>query len=186
MLSSTLLELLSANEKVDRIVLPTLRTMNLLLRNDYLKCLFEAQTDGTFPSFGTSLFTCLQEQLRSSDVKELCVCVDLLVLLCASGGPLGGSRSSHSWAYWDTGRFPRVRKCAAEQLYVLLVSDPAAVGERVGSAHVTTTTSPPTSTTSSVSVCGLVGSRESLEGAQELILGTVWDAAISHVRYVKT
>ena len=169
--------------------------MNLLLRNDYLKSLFEAQTDGTFPSFGTSLLTCLQEQLRSSDVKELCVCVDLLVLLCASGGPLGGSRSSHSWAYWDTGRFPRVRKCAAEQLYVLLVSDPAAVGERVGSAHVnTTTTSSSTSatsttatpTTSSVSVCGLVGSRESLEGAQELILGTVWDAAISHVRYVKT
>ena len=40
MLSSTLLELLPANEKVDCIVLPTLRTTNLLLRNDYLECLF--------------------------------------------------------------------------------------------------------------------------------------------------
>lgn len=167
-LASALLDLLSANEKLDRVVVPTLRTVDLLLRNDYFKFLFEVGPDGMFPNFGTGLSDCILRQLRGSEISKLYVCVDMLALISASGGP---SRKPSFYALVGLlgHKFPKMRKYAAEQLYVHLVSDPCAFCDQASSEV-------------SSNVFYLAHSRESFEKAQEIILGTVWDAAPTIVR----
>lgn len=151
-LAQTLVDMLCDNPP-DRVIVPLLKTIELLLRNGCFDVLMRQSSKqqqhqhskekentkndkeiandsislSTFPSL---LLSSLQPILQeSTDVHKLKISIDILVLLLAGPDPVR-HRALKSLCVLLGHRFPRIRTHAAEALYLQCLSDPHAVGPR--------------------------------------------------------
>lgn len=115
--SKCLLEILTAHMQQDRVVVPLLKTLDLLMSNGCLEpVLDEAHT------FGVELFEqCQTEIMKCSDVNKISTAIDVFCGLLAAEGP-AQKRSLSKLLIFLCHKYPRVRKLTAEKIYTGLLS----------------------------------------------------------------
>eukprot|EP01041_Mallomonas_annulata_P002638 gene2638-5176_t len=200
-LAKALLKLLNTHSGDDRIIFPTFRLIAVLLRNDSLNALFLVESDGikeqqeatstttaaVVMPFCIDLLVCIQKETSCcNDVTKLYTCVDLLVLTIGGGG-LARYPAFRALIALIGHKYPKVRRYAAEQLYLQLLSDPMVLITDNTSVAQSTSTSTASCLPGSPSpfphvLCGLVPGKAALEEATDLLISTVWDAAMANVR----
>lgn len=172
-LSQSILKLFRDNERNDRVIVPLLKTLQLLFQN----AIFD-DLSGDAPFF-EKLYLCLKtESSRCSDTRKLRGCVDVYMFLINSAEPL--RRNSLRALIMMLGhQYPQVRKYVAEQLYLLFIGDPFVVGPRL----LDDVSQNETSTRGIKS--GLVLSQELAEKVIALLTETVWDRQLVSAREVR-
>lgn len=104
----SLVRIISENTKVDRVVIPTIKTIEILIREGA----FAGCSADVVNSFSQSLLTLLISECRcSSSIAKLCSTLDVFVhLISICHSPLRLSLMEATVAM-VTHKFPRVRKC---------------------------------------------------------------------------
>lgn len=164
----------------DRIILPLLKTWDALLRNGILDA-YRSATRSSLPAaalkelpFVSRLLAAVKEESKvSTNVVKIKACIDILIHLLQFEDPVRADALKALIIFLGH-RYPRVRKQAAELLYIQLLSDRYAVGpsmEEVAAAS-----------SSEVRHCGFARGAAELEKAQDLLASTSWDGAMTEAR----
>eukprot|EP00953_Heterococcus_sp_UTEX-ZZ885_P004455 2914-Heterococcus_DN1.PRE.3 len=176
-LGASLTALLSAHSGDDRVALPLLRTLDLLLANDAFAPLPPAHP------FGQHLLAAVRSELRSCrSVPKICAGGGVLLgLISFSGGT--GTGALRSAVGLLAHKFPRVCKHMAELMYVRLLA--------AGDEH----DQPVAATAPTVSAGGVEDEQteplleappsftpEAIDDALDLLTGAVWDGTQEEAR----
>ena len=187
-LAESLISLMKEHSGDDRVVVPLLKTLLLLLRNGaFENSVFEhpgpegiSSSESVAQQFLTLSHS---EYVSSTNIIKIRLCLDMFLQLLLYCEPVRGK--SYKYLVICLGhKYPRVRKYAAEQLYLQLLSDRAGVGI-VTSAELDKAASVESSRSASDRkriVSGLAPSPAALEAAQELLVTTAWDGLTSEAR----
>lgn len=171
-------------ERNDRVILPLLKSLQLLLQN--------AIFDNVFPdsAFKDKLFAYLKNELnKCSDTRKIRSCIDIYMHLVNSPDPLR-QNCIKTMLIMLGHQFPQVRKYVAEQLYLLFIGDPFVVGPRI----LPTLTDFPTADDNENSAVldktiprrsGLVTSAELATKVMMYLADTVWDRQILVARDIR-
>ena len=186
-LAMALLRVLEKYSRVDRVIIPTFKTIELLLRNSVFDIFMNVTderklsdsdsndsqrndtTNGTSKyeeMFPNQILKYIKiETYHCSEMTKLRGSIDLLILLVGSSDVV--RKNALSVLVKLVGhKYPRIRRYAAEQLYLFLLADPMAVqGEEEKSYDAT----------GSNSLCGLLPSVAALNQCLELLVETSWD-----------
>jgi len=113
----TLMEIMVSHLQQDRVVVPLLKTVDLLLSNGCLEPVLDEAH-----SFGVELFEQCQEELKKcSDVNKISTAIDVICGLLAAEGPVQ-KRALSKLLILLCHRYPRVRKLTAEKIYTGLLA----------------------------------------------------------------
>lgn len=176
-LASTLLALFEAHRFDDRVIVPLMKTMDMLLKND----IFYFLSTGKH-SFSARLLQLVKAEVnKSSDVGKLKLGIELLILLLGFDDPVR-PLALRSIVMLLGHKYPKVRKHASELLYLQLLSDSVAVGPSPADIALLAQSGDETVHLR----CGLSTSNELLDSANELLVTTAWDCAdLTSVRAVR-
>ena len=166
----------------DRIILPLLKTWDALLRNGVLDGYRSSKCSCSPPAglvqleeltFVPRLLAAVKEESKvSTNVVKIKACIDILIHLLQFEDPVRADALKALIIFLGH-KYPRVRKQAAELLYIQLLSDRHAIGpsmeEVAGRA-------------SDVRHCGFARAAAQLEKAQDLLSSTSWDGAMVEAR----
>ena len=181
LLASTLVDIFRKHSRDSRVTLPLLKCLSALLRNgifDFLHPL--ASQPG---SLAKDLHKLVATELnKCSDVAKIRAGIDLYLLLLMCDDPVRPS-ALKSLVTLCGHKYPKVRKYAAEQLYVALISDPLAVGssrEEVAAAIIAALSESEGRLASERSETvrrrsGLSTSAEECQEAMEILTATLWE-----------
>jgi Tubulin folding cofactor D C terminal len=177
-LASCLVSLFEQHNHDDRVVVPLLKTMDMLLKNDILYFL----AAGKHP-FSSRLLSCVKREVsKSSDVGKLKLCVELLILLLGFDDPVRPT-ALRSLVMLLGHQYPKVRKHASELLYLQLLADSLPVGPTADEVAITTSSGDENEV---ITRSGLASTVEGLDRANELLVTTVWDGGdIASTRAVR-
>ena len=188
-LADSLLALLGEYAGDDRMAVPLLKTLLLLLRNG----VFEGDSFERPGTEGISQEDSVAQQLlelsysefkSSTNVVKIRLCVDMFLQLLLYCEPVRGK--AYKYMVICLGhKYPRVRKYAADQLYVQLLSDRVGVGKVTSDsldAAAVEVLAQGKSDNSVRVVSGLAPSQAVLEAAQELLVTTAWDGPVTEAR----
>uniref|UniRef100_M4BSB0 Uncharacterized protein n=1 Tax=Hyaloperonospora arabidopsidis (strain Emoy2) TaxID=559515 RepID=M4BSB0_HYAAE len=162
-----LVTLLTRHYQDDRVTIPLMKTIALLLESSLLRFLFEgrqAEDDGATGTadFGEYLYDALRHEIqRCAVVPKLSAAINVLVGLLPSNPDIE-SKALRALVMYLGHKFPKVRKLTAEMLYTRLLLYEIVSEEKVGRAFVAT-----------------AGPYDSVV---ELLSDTAWDASITQVR----
>ena len=112
-MSSALIKLLNENRKKDRVIIPTFKTIEILIRNGVF-----SYSSETISAFILSMHDILILESKSTNVVKLCAILDLYIHILAL------SRDSFRYKLMDniltmtTHSYPRVRKCKFFRLLI--------------------------------------------------------------------
>ena len=172
----------------DRVVVPLLKTLLLLLRNGaFENSVFEhpgPEGISSSESVAQQFLTLSHQSTSPPPISKIRLCLDMFLQLLLYCEPVRGKSYKYLVICLGHNNTPRVRKYAAEQLYLQLLSDRAGVGI-VTSAELDKAASVESSRSASDRkriVSGLAPSPAALEAAQELLVTTAWDGLTSEAR----
>ncbi|KAG2760722.1 Tubulin-specific chaperone D [Phytophthora cactorum] len=152
-----LVTLLTRHHQDDRVTIPLMKTMALLLESNLLHFLFEKRLaedgiDTTTTDFGERLYSALRDEIQKcTAVPKLSAAISVLIGLLPSD-PETESRTLRALVLFLGHQFPKVRKLTAEKLYTRLLLHDEIVDE------------------------------EKYDTVVEILSDTAWDASISQVR----
>lgn len=113
-----LLAILEAHPKDDRVVVPLMKTLDLLMSNG---CLEPLLVDEECAVAATLLDLCKKECVKCTDVNKISAAIDVYCGVLAAEGP-PKKRALSLLLLTLTHRYPRVRKLAAEKIFTGLMA----------------------------------------------------------------
>ncbi len=180
LLISSMSSLFSIHKGDDRVIVPLLKTLNLLLKHGILEAL-QPHNSPFFPE----MITIIASEMESSNLVKIKLCIDTLVYLLQISDPIRGSAYKKLVVLLGH-KYPRVRKYASEQLYIQFLSDRNTVGISIEEAATRAVAIDITTSSAVENVyCGLAPSVEASEKAQDLLVTTAWDGPVKEVRAVR-
>lgn len=131
-----LVTLLTRHHQDDRVTIPLMKTIAVLLENNLLEFLFETNDDAASdkPSrksseFGSRLYDALRDEIQKcTAVPKLSAAISVLVGLLPSDNETE-NRVLKALLLFLAHRFPKVRKLTAERLYTRLLLDEEIIDE---------------------------------------------------------
>ncbi|XP_058084985.1 tubulin-folding cofactor D [Magnolia sinica] len=124
MLSADLLWVLDNYEKCDRVVIPTLKTIDILF-NKKIFLNMEAHTQ----DFAAGILDSLAVELKGSkDFSKLYTGISILGYLASVPEPIN-SQAFSRLLFFLGHRYPKIRKAAADQVYLVLLQNGSLVAE---------------------------------------------------------
>lgn len=118
LLSIDLLEILHCYPKIDRITIPTLKTIEILFSNGIFLYLEECEQ-----SFGVGILESLTIELKGSkDVTKLLIGINVLSHVSAMQEPTCNQALSQFFSFLGH-PYPKVRKACADQVYLFLIQN---------------------------------------------------------------
>jgi hypothetical protein len=153
-----ILEIYRENPKNERIIVPLLKTIELLLRSGCLALFLKTNT-----SIVEEFISVIRSEiLESGDVTKIRVCIDVLGLLFEAAVSVDSQSLIVKQLVVLTGhKYPRIRKYAAEQLYLLGIS--SKIDFLLPSSDVSL-------------------DKNRKDRILEILVSTVWDSSISEAR----
>lgn len=171
---NSLLQLFSNNMNQDRVILPLLKTVELLLRHDILQRIRPHQS--LFPN--SLLESVNKESNATNNVIKIKLCIDILLHMLRWEEPVRG-RALKLLVVLLGHKYPRIRKHAADALYVQFLSDRWAVGASIedinSQLEQRSATNSAGSTEQSALYCGFARNSDSLQQAQDILVSTNWE-----------
>ncbi|ETM99131.1 hypothetical protein PPTG_18987 [Phytophthora nicotianae INRA-310] len=152
-----LVTLLTRHHQDDRVTIPLMKTMALLLESNLLRFLFEKRqaedgSDTNITDFGERLYSALRDEIQKcTAVPKLSAAISVLIGLLPSD-PETESKTLRALVLFLGHKFPKVRKLTAEKLYTRFLLHDAIIDE------------------------------EKYDTVVEILSDTAWDASISQVR----
>lgn len=126
LLANTLVDLFRQHSRDSRVIMPLLKCLSALLRNGMFDFLYSSTSQKD--SVGAELHRLVTSELnKCGEVAKIRAGIDLYMLLLMFDDPVRPA-ALKSLLFLTGHKYPKVRKYAAEQLYVVLISDPLAVG----------------------------------------------------------
>ncbi|KAL4281346.1 hypothetical protein GQ457_03G024830 [Hibiscus cannabinus] len=123
-LSTDILWILQEHKQCDRIIIPTLKTIEILFSKRILLDM-EAHTS----AFCSGVLDSLAVELKASkDFSKLYAGIAILGYICSVSNPINSRAFSHLLTLL-THRYPKIRKAAAEQVYLVLLQNGSLVSE---------------------------------------------------------
>ncbi|GMF11521.1 unnamed protein product [Phytophthora lilii] len=170
-----LVKLLTRHHQDDRVTIPLMKTIALLLESNLLCFLFEERQaeDGSATSatdFGDSLYEALRNEIQKcTAVPKLSAAISVLIGLLPSN-PETEAKTLRALVLFLGHKFPKVRKLTAEKLYTRLLLHDEIVDEgKVDAAR--------------FSMGGLVlnvfSMSKQYDAVVEILSDTAWDASVS-------
>lgn len=178
-LAQSLTGLFTEYSNNDRVILPLLKTLDNLFRNGILD---SYRSD--INVFATQLLEFVKEESKSSsNVIKIKACVDILIHLLQFEDPIRPNALKAIIIFLGH-KYPRIRKHAAESLYVQFLSDCNAVGRSIEDVASLKEQRSPNSNNSSkdMLLCGLARTAADLEKAQDILASTSWDGPMGQAR----
>ncbi|CAI0383425.1 unnamed protein product [Linum tenue] len=124
MLSSDILWVLQQYKRCDRVIVPTLKTIEILFSS---KIFFDMEADGR--SFFAGVLECLVVELKvSKDFGKLYAGIAILGYIASTSEPTNIGAFKHLLTFLSH-RYPKIRKACAEQLYLVLLQNSDLVPE---------------------------------------------------------
>ena len=156
-------------EKVgdDRVIVPLLKSLQLL----FSEGAFGDSLDGT--DVAMNFLNLIKNEMSGcGDVNKLMACINVVVLLLDVSGPARFG-AMKSLLFLLGHKYPRIRKCTAEHLYLHMIADPCMCGvERA--------------TEESTGRGAFVANDEELTSVNDMLATTVWDQSIQLARSKRT
>ena len=186
-LNSALVHLFQENMGNDRIIIPLLKTLEVLLRNSIyendVKCCNNLKNN----EFAGMVYTLVHgESQTTNDVVKLIKIIDVLTLLLSYNEPTRNN-ALKALVVLLGHKYPRVRKYTSEQLYLQFLSDRHAIGK--SNKEIMTVTNkentmlPPTPPfVISDDTRGFVTSQEGYDRCVDILATTVWDSTVTVAR----
>ncbi|KAG7383272.1 hypothetical protein PHYPSEUDO_003895 [Phytophthora pseudosyringae] len=121
-----LVALLTRHHRDDRVTIPLMKTMALLLESNLLRFLFEKRpaedgSDTTTTDFGEQLYSALRDEIQKcTAVPKLSAAISALIGLLPSD-PETEAKTMRALVLFLGHKFPKVRKLTAEKLYTRLL-----------------------------------------------------------------
>lgn len=123
-LSTDLLWIFQQYRKCDRVIVPTLKTIEILLSRK----VFLNMEDHTW-DFGAGIMSSLAVELKGSrDFTKLCTGISLLGYIASLMEPISSRALSQLLSFLGH-RYPKIRKAAADQVYLVLLQNVNLVAE---------------------------------------------------------
>ncbi|ONK55964.1 uncharacterized protein A4U43_C10F2750 [Asparagus officinalis] len=117
-LSTDLIWILQEYQKCDRIITPTFKTIEILLSKQVF-----LNMEGHMQSFGAALLNSLAIELRGSkDFTKLCTGLSVLGYVASFEEPIN-SRAVSQLLFFLAHRYPKIRRAAADQVYLVLLQN---------------------------------------------------------------
>lgn len=177
--ANCLINIFESNRSNDRVVIPLLKTIEILLRNsifDFLRA-FEN-------SFPVELLLNVKEEMKTSnDIGKLRACIDVLLLLLLFEDPVRHSAVKELVILLGH-KYPRIRTYSSEVLYLQFLADNYAIGPS-GKEIETLIDNHKLNNTFNDDIhffSGLVKNQENLDKAQNLLSTCSWDGPIPTAR----
>lgn len=116
-----LVTLLTRHSQEDRVTLPLMKTIAILLESNLLSFLFEKRDADAKVDFGEKLYAALREELqKTTSVPKIAAGIAVLTGLLPSESETE-RKALKALVLFLCHRFPKVRKMAAEKLYMRLL-----------------------------------------------------------------
>ncbi|KAH1063695.1 hypothetical protein J1N35_028682 [Gossypium stocksii] len=123
-LSTDILWILQQYKRCDRVIIPTLKTIEIL----FSKRIFLDMEAHTL-AFCSGVLDSLAVELKASkDFSKLYAGIAILGYICSVSGPINSCAFSHLLTFL-THRYPKIRKATAEQVYLVLLQNGSLVSE---------------------------------------------------------
>ncbi|KAE8691838.1 Tubulin-folding cofactor D [Hibiscus syriacus] len=123
-LSTDILWILQEHKRCDRIVIPTLKTIEILFSKSIL-----LDMEACTWVFCSGVLDSLAVELKASkDFSKLYAGIAILGYICSVSDPISSRAFSHLLTLL-THRYPKIRKAAAEQVYLVLLQNESLVSE---------------------------------------------------------
>lgn len=106
-MSCSLIKLLNENRKKDRVIIPTLKTIEILIRNG----VFSSSETETISAFSLALYDTLMVESKSTNIVKLCAILDLYIHILALCRDSLRYKLIDNILAMTTHSYPRVRKC---------------------------------------------------------------------------
>jgi hypothetical protein len=166
MLASSFIALYEQHTFDDRVIVPLMKTTDMLLKNDIFYFLAVKNHN-----FAHRLLQAVRTEInKTTDIGKLRLGIELLILLLGFDDPVRPA-ALRSLVMLLGHRYPKVRKHASDLLYLQLLSDADPIGPSPSEVEVTGTNG-----NDGPTKCGLASSAENLERANEVLLTTAWDS----------
>lgn len=124
-----LVTLLTRHSQEDRVTLPLLKTLAILLESNLLSFLFEKRDADTKVDFGDKLYAALRDEIqKSTSVPKIAAAIAVLTGLLPSEPETEG-KALKALLMFLGHRFPKVRKMTAEKLYTRLLVNEEVIDE---------------------------------------------------------
>lgn len=124
-----LVTLLTRHSQEDRVTLPLLKTLAILLESNLLSFLFEKRDADTKVDFGEKLYAALRDEIqKSTSVPKIAAAIAVLTGLLPSEPETEG-KALKALLLFLGHRFPKVRKMTAEKLYTRLLVNEEVIDE---------------------------------------------------------
>ena len=165
----------------DRVIIPLIKTVDVLLRNS----VFENLRPHSHP-FLVDILQILQKHSTSStNIIKIKGCIDIMMRLLLFEDPVRGKALKYLVIFLGH-KFPRVRKHAAEGIYVQFLSDQYGIGPTIEDTLEILEKRESESQGSAGFVdalrCGLARNTKDLEAAQDLLVTITWDGSLAESR----
>ena len=200
-LSNSIINIFNQNQRNSRVTVPIMKCICILLRNgilDFLHCNSNNVVSGEHAdntaSFGVNLLRSVTRELnKCGELPKIRIGVDIYCLLLLFEDPLRPG-AFKSLLMLLGHKYPKVRKYAAEQLYIQFISDPNAVGpsaadvmaqlDELANSRKDIDTAPNSAIDKETCsyMSGFAISQDLLDRACELLTCTVWDDALEVAR----
>lgn len=123
-LSTDLLWILQQYQKCDRVITPTFKTIEILLSKQVFLNMEDHSLD-----FGTAILSSLAIELKGSkDFTKLCTGLSILGYVVSFAEPIN-SKALSQLLFFLGHRYPKIRKAAADQVYLVLLQNGNIVAE---------------------------------------------------------
>ncbi|KAJ6832004.1 tubulin-folding cofactor D [Iris pallida] len=123
-LSTDLLSILRQYQKCDRVIIPTLKTIDVLFSKKVFLDMEESSQE-----FGAGILDFLRIDLKGSkDFSKLCTGLSVLGYIASFKEPINSQALSQLLSFLGH-RYPKIRKAAADQVYLVILQNPDLVAE---------------------------------------------------------
>jgi hypothetical protein len=177
--ANCLINIFETNRSNDRVVIPLLKTIEILLRNSIFD--FLRSYENSFPL--ELLFNVKEEMKSSNDIGKLRACIDVLLLLLLFEDPVRHSAVKELVILLGH-KYPRIRTYSSEVLYLQFLADSNSVGISGTEMEALIETHKINNTVNEDAnfFSGLVTNQENLDKAQTLLSTCSWDGPIPIAR----
>lgn len=176
LLGTSILRVFDEFKKNDRVIVPLIKTIQLLFKRGVFEPIFESST------FQIDLFARIKaEMVKCGDTKKIRGCVDVICFLVNANDPLR-TNSLRALVTLLGHPFPQIRRYAAEQLYLLLIADAHAVGPALDASA----PAEPSAATGLLDArCGFVASQNDINVLSSKLTETAWELDVTTGRQAR-
>lgn len=186
-ISSALVTLFQENTGNDRIIVPLLKTLEVLLRNSIYENNSQCSNNYKNNEFAGNVYTLVHgESQTTNDVVKLIKIIDVLTLLLLYNEPTRNN-ALKALVVLLGHKYPRVRKYTSEQLYLQFLSDRHSIGksnkEIAAVTNKENSVSPPSPPfVAADDVSGFVRNQDAYDRCVDILATTVWDSTVTIAR----